>query len=399
MARRTIPGAELSPYTPDLGHLSGKVTVYDTTLRDGEQIAGVVFRPEDKIAIARRLVEIGVPQVEVGFPAVSRQERATVRAIAGLGLDADILVLSRTLREDIDAAVDSGADVALLFVGASDLHLRHKLRKSADEVVGLVADAMAYAHERGIRATFTPEDSTRTAWPVLERLFRSAIDGGAERVGFADTVGVATPEGIGDLVARLQTMTALPISVHLHNDFGLALANAIAAVQRGATAVNTTVAGLGERCGNVPLETFVGAMQVLYGVDLGIDLAGLHALTELVADRARFPIPPNAPLVGSNAFAHESGIHVAAIAEDPRTYEAIPPETVGNRRRVLLGKQSGRGSVRWFLAQRGMAATEEQVDRIVGLVKGRGARDGSVAESTFWEVVGTVLGTEAAARP
>lgn len=363
------------------------VTVYDTTLRDGEQTPGVAFSPDMKVAIAQALDAAGVHQIEAGFPAVSTNEREAIGRIVDMGLKAEILVLTRLTMEDIDAAVDVGADMALLFIGTSRLHMEHKHRMSEDSVLDSVRMALDHAKERGIRASFTPEDATRTEWAFLQRLFTTAIEHGACRLGFADTVGCATPEATAVLVSRLKAMTDLPISLHMHNDFGLGLANALAGVKAGATAVSTTVAGLGERTGNVPLEQFVCAMRYLYGVDIGVDTTRLTEVARLVERYSGRPVPDNQPIVGRGAFAHESGIHIAAVRREPATYEAIRPEDVGNERHFLLGKHTGRHAVEALLAARGLHLGEVEVGKLVTLVKAAGERNGRVREEDFWDMV------------
>jgi len=367
--------------------LSRDIVVYDTTLRDGEQMPGVSFSVEQKLEIARRLANIGIPQIEAGFPAVSRQEAEAVKAIVKEGLGPKVLVLSRLIKEDIDAAVDTGADMAMLFVAASDLHLKHKLKMTRDEVKARLVAALDHVKERGIEFSFTPEDATRSDWDFQAELIRTALDAGASRFGIADTTGSATPEAIGMLVRRLKVLGDAPVSLHLHNDFGLALANALAGVREGATHINASVSGIGERAGNVPMEQLVVALQVLYGIDLGIDMEGLTGLSKTVAGLAGIDLAPHSPLVGKNAFSHESGIHVAAVLTDPDTYEPIPPGTVGNQRKFLFGKHSGRTAIRLKLEERGLPVDGPLIARILQRIKAKGEANGGVSEEAFWAIV------------
>ncbi|MCK4300903.1 MAG: homoaconitate hydratase, partial [Planctomycetes bacterium] len=329
----------LSPLNPRLD--SREIVIYDSTLRDGEQMPGVAFSLEQKVEIACLLDEIRVPQIEAGFPAVSEGEFNSIREIPALGLSADILALSRLIRRDIDTAVESGVDMALLFIATSDLHLKYKLKKSRECVMEMAVGAIEYCMERGIRASFSAEDSSRTDLGFLIDLFKAVEEVGVDRLGLTDTVGCASPEAITTLVHSVAAEVRTPLSLHLHDDFGMALPNAIAGVKSGARAITTTVNGIGERAGNVPLEQFVTAMKYLYGVDVGIDTTRLSELSEMVASFSRVPLPRNQPLVGENAFAHESGIHVAAVLNCPLTYESIPPEAVGNRRQLRMGKHTG----------------------------------------------------------
>lgn len=355
-------------------HLPRKITVYDTTLRDGEQMAEFSLSPAQKLGIARRLDELGVPQIDAGFPAISREDMRAVRIVARAGLDAEILCLSRLRREDIEAAQEAEADAALLFIAASPLHLRHKLKMTPEEVLRRIPEALDLARSMGLRASFTPEDATRTPLPLLRRMISTAVEAGAWRVGIADTLGCATPGTIRWLVERLRPLTRTPFTLHLHNDFGLALANSLAGLQAGADTVATTVLGLGERCGNVPLEQFVSALRFLYGRDIGVRTEGLTPLCRHVARLARLRVPPNAPLVGEGVFTHKAGIHIAGVLARPETYEPIPPEAVGNRRRVALGRQSGRAAVEAALRARGARADSASVERALSRLK-RGAKE------------------------
>jgi len=369
-----------------------RIWIYDTTLRDGEQMPGVCFSPQQKVKIASLLDRAGVHEIEAGFPCVSKLEADTVRKIASMNLNADILVLGRLKREDVDRAVDCGADRILLFIGSSPLHLQHKVRMSLDELERIVQNVVSYGVERGIKTSFSTEDSTRTEPEVLARLYRAAEESGADRVGITDTLGTVSPRGIRDMVRELSFNTKLPISIHLHNDFGLATANALAGVIAGANIVCTTVGGIGERSGNVPLEQFVASMKYLYGKDLGVDSTMLTELASTVYEAAGLPMPRCLPLVGQNAFTHESGIHAAAVLEDPRTYECIPPEAVGNLRRLPLGKHSGRHAVRRRLADGGWEASAPQVDDLLDRVKRLGEENGFVDDDEFRALAIRVLG-------
>ena len=378
----------LSPFNPKLELQD--ITIYDSTLRDGEQTPGVAFDLEQKVAIARKLDEIHVPQIEAGFPAVSESEMRSIRTISKLGLDAEILGLSRVLKGDIDAAVDAGVDMVLLFVATSDIHLRYKFNLKRERVVEMAGDALDYCKSRGVKAALSCEDSTRTELEFMFQVFDRAQEAGAVRLGITDTVGCASPEAMSIIVSAVKARYRLPVSVHLHNDFGLALANAIASVKVGAQAVTTTVNGIGERAGNVPLEEFVSAMKFLYGKDLGIDLSELKELSEMVASFSRIPLSRNHPLVGDN----ESGIHVAAVLNCPQTYESIPPEEVGNRRHLLLGKHSGANYIKKRLDDLEVKASEEQVAMVLAKVKALGEVKGRVSDADFEELVKEVMHPE-----
>ncbi len=382
----------VSPYNASSkAVLPERIVIYDSTLRDGEQMPGIHFTPEQKIAIATKLDEIGVPQIEAGFPAVSDQEKRSVKAIVDLGLDAEILCLSRTLPADIDAAADCNVDMVLLFIGTSDLHMRYKLKMAREEVVRRAVTSLEYAHARGLKASLSTEDSTRSDLEFLLEVYKACENAGASRVGITDTLGCAGPEAVSYLVRKVREKTKTPISAHLHNDFGLAVVNSVAALTGGAQAIATTVGGIGERSGNLPLEQFVMALKHLYRRDLGIRTEGFMELTKMVFEYAKLPIPANQPWVGANAFSHESGIHVAAVLNCPMTYECVDPEQVGNRRRLVLGKHSGTALVKSRLDERGVIATQDQICDIVRAIKKAGEDHGRVSDDEFWKLVEGVM--------
>lgn len=382
----------VSPYnavsTPKLPE---KIVLYDSTLRDGEQMPGIRFTPEQKASIARKLDEVGVHQIEAGFPAASDQEKRSVKEIAHLGLKAEVLCLARTVQEDINEAADCDVDMVLLFLATSDLHLKYKLKMTREEVVRTAVTAMDYAHAHGLKVAFSTEDSTRSDIGFMLEVYRAVEKAGAARLGITDTVGCAGPEAISYLVQKIKGGTKLPLAAHLHNDFGLALPNSIAALRSGVQAITTTVGGIGERAGNVPLEQLVMVLKHIYKRDIGIDTEGLTDLAKLVFDSAKLPIPANQPWVGPNPFSHESGIHVAAILNCPMTYESIDPQQVGNKRRLIFGKHSGTALVKSKLVERNVEATQEQICDIVRAIKRAGEDHGRVADDEFWEIVQNVM--------
>jgi isopropylmalate/homocitrate/citramalate synthase len=383
----------VSPYNAAAkAPLPERILVYDSTLRDGEQMPGVHFTLEQKVSIARKLDEVGVHQIEAGFPAVSEGEKEAVGRVASLGLEADILCLSRALKQDIDAAIDCDVDMVLLFIATSDLHLRYKLKMSREQVMDKALQAVEYAHAHGITASMSSEDSTRSDLSFMAEVFRRCEEAGAARLGITDTLGCGGPESIHHVVSKLREGTRLPLSAHLHNDFGLATANSIAALSAGAEAIATTVGGIGERAGNVSLEQFVMALKHLYKRDIGIRTEGLTDLTRTVFEAARLQVPANQPWVGPNAFSHESGIHVAAVLSCPMTYECVDPEEVGNRRRLVLGKHSGTHIVKSRLDEKGVSATQEQICDMVRGIKRAGEAHGRVSDEEFWSIVEAVMG-------
>ena len=384
----------VSPHNlcPEVGkdiRLPENVTIYDTTLRDGEQMPGVAFTPPQKKEIALLMDSLKIPQIELGFPTVSEEEFNTIRSITSEGLDAKTLVLSRLIRSEVDLCVETGADIVLLFIATSDLHMQYKIKKTAEEINECVETVVSYAKDRGVLVSFSTEDTTRSRLDVVHGLNKTAVDAGARRIGITDTVGCATPEATGHIVNEIRQRLPpdVVIGLHLHNDFGLALANAFAGLKNGANAIATTVCGIGERAGNVPLEEFTVALKLLYGRDIGIDISGFTQLANKVHEHMGIPLPPRTPLVGENAFTHESGIHVSATLNHPRTYESISPDMVGNSRRLILGKHSGKGIIEKRLAQKGIELSQEDICIILRQIKILGEYKGQVNDEEFWNIV------------
>jgi methanogen homocitrate synthase len=349
--------------------LPKNITIYDSTLRDGEQMPHVSFTPDQKLTLAQHLEDIGIPEIEAGFPAISETEKATIKKIVANKNNARILALSRLRLDDIDAARQTDVDLILLFIATSPLHLTYKLHLTSDQVKNQVISCLQYAHDHGIIPSFSTEDSTRTPIHFLKELYNTAESIGVQRIGLTDTIGCATPQTISYLFSEIRNSTHTPLSAHLHNDFGLALSNALAALHAGATHICTTINGWGERAGNVPLEQLIMTLTCLYDIDLDIDTTKLRDLAKQVADYTGYPIPVHAPLIGDNAFTHESGIHVAAILENPATYEPISPESVGNHRKLILGKHTGRHQIKYLLQSKGISPDDHLVENLTQTIK------------------------------
>ncbi len=368
------------------------VTVYDTTLRDGEQMPGISFNSAQKLAIAKKLDEIGVHQIEAGFPIVSKEERKNVKLIADEGLTADILALTRLRKDEIDIAAECGVDMALVFIASSDIHIKYKLKHTCEELLYCVTEVLDHAKEYDMKINFSTEDSTRTDLERLIEFYSTALRAGVDRIGITDTVGCIMPEGLQYLVSKIKNKFNMPLAIHLHNDFGLALSNALAGVGAGANAVAVTVGGLGERAGNVPLEQFVIAMKVLYNHDMKIDTSGLKELAEMVYKFAGLKISLHQPLIGENVFSHESGMHIAAILNQPVTYECIPPEMVGHTRHLLMGKHTGGTYIKKRLEEKNIKASPMELRTLLQEIKVLGEFKGKVSEEEFWKIVEMVLG-------
>jgi len=369
-----------------------KITVYDTTLRDGEQTPGVCLRTPEKLKIAKKLDELGIHQIEAGFPVVSHEEERSVRAIVKEDLDAQILVLSRTKKSDIDKAIDCDVDGIITFMATSDLHLKHKIKMTREEILNVCMNSIEHAKDHGLFVAFSAEDATRTDLDFLKKIYKKADDIGVDRVHIADTVGAISPYGMEYLVKQIRPNIKAEIALHCHNDFGMALSNSIAGLLVGANAVSTTVNGIGERAGNCPLEELIMSLKIIYDVDLEFDISKFYELSKLVESLTNMKIPDNKPIVGKNIFRHESGIHVDAVIEEPLTYEPFLPELIGQRRRIVLGKHSGCRAVRAKLNECGIDVTKDELCKIVEQVKSKREEGKYINDELFNSIVRSVRG-------
>ncbi|MEM4297228.1 MAG: 2-isopropylmalate synthase, partial [Nitrososphaerota archaeon] len=300
--------------------MSETVKIFDTTLRDGEQTPGVSLTPEEKLEIARQLDRLGVDIIEAGFPVVSKGEAEAVKLIAKAGLNAVICSLARVEKADIDVALSCDVQEIHTFIATSDIHLNYKLKLSREDALRKAVEGVEYAKCHGVRVEFSAEDATRSDVEFLKRVFKEVCDAGADRIDIPDTVGVCTPERMMKLVREVRSVCNVPISVHCHNDFGLAVANSLAAVEAGASEVHVTVNGLGERAGNAALEEVVMGLHQLYGKRTNIKTQLIYETSLLVSKLTGIRVQPNKAIVGDNAFGHESGIHTHGVLSLPLTY-------------------------------------------------------------------------------
>jgi len=368
------------------------VKVLDTTLRDGEQTPGVALAPEQKLEVARALDDLGVDIIEAGAAITSEGERRAIRLISDAGLKAEVCSFARALRSDVDAALGCGVDGVHLVVPTSDIHLKYKLKKNREEVKRMALDAARYALDQGLKVEFSAEDATRTDPAFLRELFSAAVELGVQRVCVCDTVGVLTPERARELFSDLAKAIKVPIAAHCHDDFGMATANTLAAVQAGALEVHVAVNGLGERGGNAALEEVALALTQLYGVETRIKLNKLYSISKLVERLTRIPVPPTKSVVGENAFAHEAGIHTHGVLAYPPTYEPISPELVGHHRKLVFGKHAGSHAVESELHRMGLQPTREQVREIFEQVKKLGDRGKLVTDTELRAIVDAIMG-------
>ncbi len=369
-----------------------EITVYDTTLRDGEQTPGVCLRTPEKLKIAKKLDEVGIHQIEAGFPVVSDEEKRSVQAIVKEDLNAKILCLSRTKKSDIDTAIDCDVDGVITFMGTSDLHLKHKIKMTREEILNICMNSIEHAKDHGLFVAFSAEDATRTDLDFLKKIYKRADDFGVDRVHIADTVGAISPYGMDYLVKEVRSTIKADIALHCHNDFGMALSNSIAGLLAGANAVSTTVNGIGERAGNTSLEELIMSLKIIYGIDLDFDISKFYELSKLVESLTHMKIPYNKPIVGKNIFRHESGIHVDAVIEEPLTYEPFLPELIGHQRRIVLGKHSGCRAVRAKLDECGIDVTKDELCKIVEQVKNKREEGKYINDEIFNTIVRSIRG-------
>ena len=354
--------------------IGGRIGLYDTTLRDGEQTVGVVFSPEDKLEIARLLDSLGVERIEAGFPRVSPDDRRAVELIVGAGLAAEVWGFSRAVPADLEALVELGVQASVIESPISDLKLE-ALGVDRETMLGRITRALRFAAEHGIRAAFFGVDSTRAQADFYELVYKEAVEAGAREVVVVDTLGIASPEAVGELVERTVEWVGpgVPVHFHGHDDFGLATASAVAAVRAGAAWVHGTVNGMGERAGNADLAEIALALRALYGVETGLRLERVREVAARVQELAGYALAPWKPLTGETLFRRESGA-VASQFHDPPSIEPYSSELVGAERSIVLGKKSGLDSIRIKVGELGLDVPEERWPDLLAEVKELGAR-------------------------
>jgi isopropylmalate/homocitrate/citramalate synthase len=374
-------------WTGDLnaGHgFAAEVGFYDTTLRDGEQTVGVVLDAEQKLELARGLDELGIERIEAGFPRVSDDDWRAVELIAGAGLRAEVWGFSRAVPADTEALVELGVGASVIESPISDLKLA-ALGVSRDEMLDRIIRAVSFAAGHGITVAFFGVDSTRADLSFYERVYRTAVDAGAKEVVVVDTLGIAAPESVAELVGRTRDWVGpdVPVHFHGHNDFGVATAAAIAAVRAGARWVQGTVNGMGERAGNANLPEVALALRGLYGVETRLRLDRVRTFSQRLSDLSGYSLEPYKPLVGENLFTRESGA-VASQFHDPPAIEPYSSDVVGAARRIVLGKKSGLDSIRLKAEELGLDLGEEEQRRLLAEVKRVGAEThGLVGDDEF----------------
>ncbi len=368
--------------------------ILDTTLREGEQTPYVSFTIEEKIEIARLLDEVGVEMIEAGDPSVSPGVARAVEQIAALGLRAEIVAHSLACRTGIPRARDCGADRVAIFYPTSQIHLEAKLHKTPEEVLDIIREHVAYARSLGLKVRYTAEDATRTDFEFLVQACNAAIEAGADRICFADTLGIMQPHRVAEKVTALRSrLLPCKIDLHCHNDHGLALANAMAGICAGADCVHVTVNGLGERCGIPDLAETIVAFHNLEGVQK-YNLRALMELSAYVERASGILTAPNKPITGQNAFTHKSGVHANGVLKDPRTYEPFDPALLGRERKIVIDKYTGRSAVAALLAKYGVQVSPAELEVIVSRIKVLGDTRKRLFEADVIEIAEQVTGRE-----
>ncbi len=384
-----------------------RIQIFDTTLRDGEQAPGASLTPEQKIVLAHKLAGLGVDVIEPGFPVSSPGDFAAVETISRKVEGVEICGFARAVRGDIDAAVRATRDAARrrihLFISSSDIHLRHQLRKSRPEVVAAAREMTAYARQFCDVVEFTAMDAARTGIDDLIEMVEAVIEEGAGIINLPDTVGYALPHEYGEMFRRVRLGARggqnVSYSAHCHNDLGLAVANSLAAIEGGATQIEVTVNGVGERTGNCALEELVMALETrgdVLGAETGIVLEKLYDTSRMISGAMHFPIAFNKPVVGRNAFQHESGIHQDGLLKDRSTYEIMDPERLGiPRSMIILGKHSGRHALKDRAARYGIALDAAELDALYESFKETADRQKAVSDDELLRMISSTTGQQA----
>ena len=378
-----------------------KVRIFDTTLRDGEQTIGVSLTPDQKLSIAKKLDALGVDAIEAGFPVISDGEFKAVKMITSEGLSSEIVGLTRTMKKDIDAAVDVGLTSIHTFIATSDIHLEYKLKMTRDQALEKAIEAVEYGKSRGLQVEFSAEDATRTDREFLKKVFGDVAKAGADRVNIPDTVGYSTPEYMAELTRDTIEATKLPVSVHCHNDFGLAVANSLSGIHAGASCAHVTINGIGERAGNASLEELSMALQCLphqQKYETSIKSQLIYDTSRYISKIVGIKVQPNKAIVGDNAFGHESGIHTHGVLSNPLTYEPISPELVGRKTRLHVGKHAGIHGMNAMLEEFGVKTTEEQSQQILDKIKVLGDQGKQITDVELLSIASDVLGEKGIKR-
>lgn len=368
------------------------IEILDTTLREGEQTPYVNFLPEEKLEIARLLDKVGVDMIEAGDPSVSPTIAATIKKIAGLKLKAEIVAHSLAIRSGIAKAKECGVDRVVVFYPTSQIHLEAKMNKSQDQAIDIIVEHVRYARELGLKVRYTPEDATRTEFEYLVKVCNAAIEAGADRISYADTLGIMQPYMMEERLKALRArLLPCKIDLHCHDDYGLALANVMAGIHAGADCIHTTVNGMGERTGIPDLCETIMAFHNLDGVHK-YNIGALMEISAYLEKISGFFVAANKPITGPNAFTHKSGVHTNGVLKDPRTYEPFDPSMLGRERKIVIDKYTGKRAVAARLEEYGVKFTPEELEKTVEAIKREGDTRKFLFDADIIEIAEKVTG-------
>jgi isopropylmalate/homocitrate/citramalate synthase len=361
--------------------------VHDSTLREGEQTPGVVFSIAEKLEIAKKLDEVGIPQIEAGFPAASEKQRKCVEALVDLNLDAQLSSFARAKKEDIDVVADVGADGIVVSLSISPYHRQDKFKGMTKEAyLEKLEEMISYAESYGLYVIYSAEDTTReNDLDFLKKAYKTAEDAGADRARVVDTLGCAGPNGMAFMVKEIGSVVNIPIEVHCHNDLGLALASSLASIEAGASTVSTSVNGIGERAGITKTEEIIPVLHMLYGTS-SFELKQLTSLSQLVERISGIKMPPHKPFTGNNVNAHSSGIHQHGVLVNPYTYEFYPPRMMGQTRKIYIDELGGRHGIIYVAKELGIEISDETARLVLDKIKNAFSREGRRSSYTPEEI-------------
>ncbi|MFZ7103202.1 MAG: homocitrate synthase [Peptococcaceae bacterium] len=349
--------------------MNKKIIFVDTTLRDGEQTAGVVFARREKIQIAKMLDNLGVDQLEVGIPVMGGEEQEAIQEIVSGNLKASIMAWNRAVLKDIKESIKCGVDAVAISISTSDIHITHKLNSSKEKVIKSMVEAADLAKSYGLYASVNAEDASRTDFDFLVKFAQAAKKAGADRLRYCDTVGILNPIETFQRIQALKEAVDIDIEMHTHDDFGMATANAIAGIMAGASHVGVTVNGLGERAGNAALEEVAMALKHLLNYEMNLNTTKFLELSKYVSQASNRELPVWKAIVGTNMFAHESGIHADGTLKHPQTYEVFNPEEVGLERQIIIGKHSGTAAIKQKFREYSTEISDDDAQEILARVR------------------------------
>ncbi|MDA8053440.1 MAG: homoaconitate hydratase [Deltaproteobacteria bacterium] len=347
-----------------------KIIINDTTLRDGEQTAGIVFSASEKILIAKMLGETGADEIEAGIPVMGGHEKKAIKEINELGLKAKIVGWNRAKMEDIYSSLDIGLKVIHISIPVSQIHMEYKLKKDFQYIKTSLIDILKILNKEGVQYSVGGEDSSRAEENTIIEIIKIAKEEGAYKYRYSDTVGMLNPLKTFENIKKLTSLFKdIIIEIHTHNDFGMASANSVSALKAGAGSLSGSISGIGERAGNCALEEVIAYFNFIENKKIKFDLIKAKNLAKLIAKITKRPMPVSKPIFGKNIFYHEAGIHADGILKNPINYEAYPPEYVGAERKLLIGKHSGSAAIKYKLNKMGLQINNEDVKNILDIVK------------------------------